>query len=74
MYKHLRAMHEDRDLNQTQMAELLCVAQTTYSDYERGIINIPVGILKQLAEHFNTSVDYLLDMTEETKPYPRRKE
>lgn len=72
MYEHLRALREDADLSQTKMAELLCVAQTTYSDYERGAINIPTGILKQLALHFGTSVDYILDMTDEINPYPRK--
>lgn len=70
---HLRALREDSDLSQKKMAELLCVAQTTYSDYERGVINIPIEILKQLSTHFETSVDYLLDITDEPKPYPRKK-
>ncbi len=53
------------------MAELLHVAQTTYSDYERGRINIPLHTLAQIAIHFNTSTDYLLALTDEIAPYPR---
>lgn len=72
MMEHLRALREDRDLTQKDMAELLEVHQTTYSDYERGNLNIPISALKQLAEYFNTSVDYIIDFTDISKPYPRR--
>ena len=55
------------------MAELLNVAQTTYSDYELGKINIPLDTLKKIALFFDTSIDYLLELTDEPTPYPRKK-
>lgn len=70
--EHLRALREDKDLKQKDMAELLNIHQTTYSDYELGRSNIPVSTLKQLAAFFNTSVDYLLDMTDQREPYPKK--
>ena len=73
MMEHLRALREDRDLSQTELANYLKVHQTTYSDYELGKLNIPVEALRQLAEFYNTSVDYLLDLTDERRPYPRKK-
>ena len=73
MLQRLRDFREDRDLSQQKMAELLNVAQTTYSDYERGKINIPLDTLKKLALFFDTSIDYLLELTDESKPYPRKK-
>lgn len=73
MYEHLRGLRNDKDMNQQQMADLLKVHQTTYSDYELGRVNIPAEQLKRLAEFFGTSIDYLLDFTDERKPYPRRK-
>ena len=69
----LRDFREDRNISQQKMAELLHVAQTTYSDYERGKINIPLDTLKKLALFFDTSIDYLLELTDESKPYPRKK-
>ena len=54
------------------MAEMLNVAQTTYSDYERGNINIPLETLKKLALFFDTSIDYLLELTDVPTPYPRK--
>lgn len=74
MMEHLRGLREDKDMNQTEMAKFLNVHQTTYSAYELGTANIPVNALKALALFFNTSVDYLLDMTNERKPYPRKKD
>lgn len=73
MMEHLRALREDRDLSQTELANYLKVHQTTYSDYELGKLNIPVDALKALAEFYATSVDYLLDLTDERRPYPRKK-
>ena len=72
MMEHLRALREDKDLKQKDMAELLKIHQTTYSDYELGRLNIPVSILKKLALYFDTSVDYLLDLTDYRNPYPRK--
>nr|WP_297173608.1 helix-turn-helix transcriptional regulator [uncultured Agathobaculum sp.] len=73
MYEHLRGLRNDKDMNQKQVADLLKVHQTTYSDYELGRVNIPAEQLKRLAEFFDTSIDYLLDFTDERKPYPRKK-
>ena len=52
MYEHLRALREDKDLSQKQLADLLQVHQTTYSDYERGNVNIPVPALIKLADYY----------------------
>lgn len=72
MHQHIRDLREDKDLNQKQMAEILSIAQTTYSDYELGKINIPIEVLKKLSIYFDTSIDSLLDMTDVKKPYPRK--
>ena len=72
MLEHLRGLREDRDLSQTDMTKYLNIHQTTYSDYELGRLNIPLSVLKELALFFDTSIDYLLGLTDESKPYPRR--
>ena len=69
----IRDLREDRDLTQKQMAEVLNCSQRIYSNYERGDVDIPTEILRKLAEFHHTSVDYLLGLTDETAPYPRRK-
>ena len=73
MYQNrLRDLREDNDLKQKDLATLLQVHQTTYSDYELGRLNIPVNALHILADHYNVSVDYLLCRTNKKEPYPKR--
>ncbi|MBE7007493.1 MAG: helix-turn-helix transcriptional regulator [Ruminococcaceae bacterium] len=69
----LRALREDHDLAQATLAELLQVHQTTYSDYERGKLNVPLSVLDRLADYYGVSVDYLLGRTEIRTPYPVKK-
>jgi len=73
MYQNrLRDLREDKDLKQKDLAELLKVHQTTYSDYELGRLNIPVPTLHILADFYNVSVDYLLCRTNAKTPYPKK--
>ncbi len=71
MYERIRHMREDRDMTQAQLARLLNIHQTTYSDYELGNLNIPIPVLDKLADLFGTSIDYLVDRTDEPKAYPK---
>ena len=69
MYQlRLRDLREDRDLKQKDLAELLQVHQTTYSDYELGKLNIPIAALHTLADFYGVSVDYLLGRTNQKQP------
>ena len=68
----LRDLREDNDLKQKNLADLLKVHQTTYSDYELGRVNIPVTSLHILADFYNVSIDYLLCRTSTKKPYPKK--
>ncbi|MBE6949517.1 MAG: helix-turn-helix transcriptional regulator [Ruminococcaceae bacterium] len=67
----LRDIREDKDLKQQDLAKLLKVHQTTYSDYELGRLNVPVSVLHTLADFYGVSVDYLLGRTIISKPYPK---
>ena len=72
MYKRIRDLREDRDLLQKQLAEYLHCSQVAYSRYELGKRDIPTQILIELARYYNTSVDYLLGLTDEIKPYEKK--
>lgn len=69
MYKRIRDLREDRDLNQTEVAKMLGMSQTGYSKYETGENDIPTAILIKLAKFYNTSIDYLLGETDNSKRY-----
>lgn len=65
----LKDLREDSEIKQTDIAKYLNVRQNTYSQYENGQRQIPIDMLIALAKFYNTSVDYLLGLTNERKPY-----
>lgn len=69
MYPRIRDLREDHDLTQTKLAKLIGMSQTGYSKYETGENNVPTSILIKLALLYNTSIDYILGLTNEKKPY-----
>ena len=69
LFERVRNLREDRDINQSEMAQYLKVHQTTYSDYELGNLNIPIDILIKLAKFYNTSIDYIVGLTNNPEPY-----
>lgn len=74
MYRlKIRDIREDRNYTQEKIAELLNIKQNTYSQIETGKNNIQIDQLIKLAEFYNTSTDYLLGLTQTSKPYPRIK-
>lgn len=69
----LKNLREDNDITQTEIAKLLNCKQNTYQQYESEKRQIPLDALKKLAEFYNTSIDYILEITDEIKPYPKAK-
>ena len=67
MYKRIRELREDNDLTQSQVAKHLNMSQTGYSKYETGENDIPTKILIELARFYNTTTDYILELTDEYK-------
>ncbi len=73
MYQRIRDLREDKDLTQTELGKRIGMSQTGYSKYETGENDIPTNVLIKLANLYNTSIDYILGLTDEKKPYPRSK-
>ncbi|MBQ7906931.1 MAG: helix-turn-helix transcriptional regulator [Clostridia bacterium] len=69
MYRRIRDLREDNDLNQTQVAKILGMSQTGYSKYETGENDIPTDILIKLARFYDVSVDYILGETNIKRRY-----
>ena len=65
----IKELREDNDKTQKEIAEYLHIGQNTYSQYENGQRQIPIGCLIALAIYYKTSTDYLLGLTDEKKPY-----
>lgn len=69
MKNRLRDLREDADLNQTKVAKYLGMSQTGYSKYETGENDIPTQVLIKLARFYETSIDYILGVSDQRTPY-----
>ena len=69
-YSRIRALREDNDLSQKELAIHLHVSQRSYSYYENGDRTMPIDVLERLAAYYNTSMDYLVERTDVKRPYP----
>lgn len=72
IYKRIKNLREDNDLTQQKMADRLHISRSAYSAYENGANAVPIEVLINLSKIFDTSIDYLLEQTDETKPYKRK--
>ena len=73
MNLRIRDLREDKDLKQYAVAEFLMCDQSLYSKYERGERELPLRLAIRLAEFYGVSVDYLVGLTDEPAPSPRKK-
>lgn len=63
MYEYaqkLRALRIDRDLSQSQIAELLGTSKNQVGKYERGEQEMPIRHLITLCNYYGVSADYVL--------------
>lgn len=67
----LKELREDKDLFQRDIAKYLNMSQTGYSQYETETNDIPTEVLRNLADYYDTSIDYILYRTDERKPYSK---
>lgn len=70
--ERIRALREDNDKTQTEIAQLLKVGQRTYCDYELGKTRIPVDSLIVLARLYNVSMDYICGTSDARAPFPQK--
>lgn len=71
VYKRIRDLREDKDMTQQEIADILHINRRTYSAYENGVNAMTPETLCKLADLFDTSVDYLLNRTDEIRPYAK---
>ncbi len=72
MNTRLKEIRENRELLQKDIAQVLNTSQQQYSRYETEENEISVTLLKRLAQFYNTSIDYLVNFTDDQRPYPRK--
>ena len=72
-YKRIRDLREDNDKLQKDIASLLGISQQYYSEYENGNRPIPVQHLITLAKFYNTTIDYIVGLTDEKEKSSKKK-
>lgn len=72
IYKNIRALREDKDFTQQQVANLLFINRRTYAAYENGVNGIPTEVLIALSKIYGVTTDYLLGLTP-TKEFDPKK-
>ena len=70
--ERVKELRDDSDLNQTQVAQAIHVAQTTYSDYEKGKVRMPVECLSQLAKFYDVDMNYITGVSDTRRPFPTK--
>ena len=66
-WERIKALREDNDITQTNIARHLKIAKNTYSQYENGKREIPISVLIQICQYYKVSSDYILGLAKKKK-------
>ena len=69
--QRIKELRKEKKYNQTYVASCIEVKQTTYSDYERGRIEVPVKCLVGLARMYDVDMNFIAGISDERKEFPR---
>lgn len=58
--ERIKELRENKEISQTQLADLMHISQSSISEYESGKQQPPLSMLIQLSEFFDVNIDYLL--------------
>ncbi|MBQ8803020.1 MAG: helix-turn-helix transcriptional regulator [Tyzzerella sp.] len=70
--ERIRELREDKDYNQTYVAKAIHVAQTTYSDYEKGKLRMPIECIVELARFYDVNMDFIIGVSDEKREFPKK--
>lgn len=70
-FQHLEDLRIDNDKTQAEIAEYLGCQREVYRRYEKGTRQIPIDFLIKLARFYHVSIDYIVGLTDEKRPYPK---
>ncbi|MGX7263391.1 helix-turn-helix domain-containing protein [Enterococcus crotali] len=71
--KRIRALREDNDYTQREVAALLNVGQRTYADYEYGKTRIPLESMIRLAKFYNVDMNYICGVSDVKESFSNNK-
>ena len=67
-WPRLETLRKDCSLTQQQVANILHCQREVYRRYEKGIRELPLSYAIILAQHYNVSIDYIVELTDEKSP------
>ena len=67
----IRELRQEKKYNQTHVANVLQVAQTTYSDYENGRVRMPVNHIVKLARFYDVDLNYITGVSNIQESFPK---
>ena len=74
MLKRLRKCRDEAGLTQIKVATYCDITEKAYQNYELGVHEPKLSILARIARLYKVSIDYLVGLTDDPKPYPRSPE
>ena len=70
--ERVKAMREDNDMKQKEIAEVLKITQQQYSLYESGKRQMPAEAIAKICKFYDVSADYILGLINEPRRIPRK--
>jgi len=70
--QRIRELREDNDYNQTYVAKAIHVAQTTYSDYEKGKVRMPIECVVELARFYDVDLNFIIGVSDVRNEFPKK--
>lgn len=71
--KRVKELREARNLTQQDVCNVIGIQQPQYNRYETGKRDFPLAYIVEVALLFNASVDYILELSDDSKPFKRVK-
>lgn len=68
---NLKELRKLKRLTEKEVGQLINLSQQQYSSIENNLYKITHDKLIVLAKFYETSIDYILGLTDEIKPYPK---
>ena len=65
--KHLKLLRESRGISQQKLADQFCLSQQSIYKYENGLAEPDFSTLRQFADYFHTTIDYLINDDDNSK-------
>lgn len=69
--ERIKGLREDKDLNQSEVAEIIGTSQSYYAQYENGKRQIPIDRVVMLAKFYGVSIDYIAGLTKDKRGLTR---